>query len=38
MKKIKIHLGPPKTGTTTIQNALKSHLSDNYINGNISVR
>lgn len=34
MKKIKIHLGPPKTGTTTIQNALKSHLPDNYINGN----
>lgn len=34
MKKVKIHLGPPKTGTTTIQNILESHFSGNFINRN----
>lgn len=37
MKKIKLHLGPPKTGTTTIQNVLKNLQSDNYINGDLEL-
>jgi|SRR5690554_690149 len=35
MKKIILHLGPPKTGTTTIQEILTNELSNNYL-GNLS--
>jgi hypothetical protein len=37
MKKIIIHLGPPKTGSTTIQSLLKSHLASNHLDKDVGV-
>src|SRR5690554_5739989 len=34
MKEIILHLGPPKTGTTTIQQVLCTHLQDSFIGNN----
>jgi hypothetical protein len=37
MKKIIIHLGPPKTGSSTIQSLLKSHLASNHLDKDVGV-
>lgn len=37
MKKIIIYLGPPKTGTTTIQSLLESHLAPNYLGRDLGI-